>query len=276
MQTNNNDEESEDEYDKPYFDDAIDKYYDRPNNEIFKNITYPEYFKNYNITTKPPGINSKLYTTQDSKNRFVTKIKKPLLLRFTHYKVDDGKPFFFQHLIMKIPVYSQSELLGNYTNFRERFQNKYPVRYQQILNKLSNSSLITKTALSDAFKKTIESVLENLDKSELWNIIYNQLILLEKPSLTSISTLTLDEEQYEIYNILCNSWGSEQENKYPYFFMTGSAGTGKSFMIHHITNMLESKNIKYILLFSTGVSTQNIGGKTIHSALKIRQYNDHY
>ena len=40
--------------------------------------------------------------------------------------------------------------------------------------------------------------------------------------------------------------------------------------------MLESKNIKYILLSSTGVSAQNIGGKTIHSALKIRQYNDHY
>ena len=58
--------------------------------------------------------------------------------------------------------------------------------------------------------------------------------------------------------------------------MTGSAGTGKSFMIHHITNMLKSKNIKYTLLSPTGVSAQNIGGRTIHSALKIRQYNNNY
>jgi len=251
---NNNDQENEDEHDKPYFDDAIDKYYDRPNNETFENMTYPEYFKNYNIKNQPPATNSRLYVTQDLKKRFVIKRKKLLLLRFTNYKINDGEPFFFQHLITKIPVRSQSELLGNYTNFRERFQNEYPTRYQQTLNKLSNSSLITKTALSKAFNKAIESVLEDLDKNELWDIIYNQLILLEKPSPILTSTLNLDEEQYEIYNILCNSWDPEQENKYPYFFMTGSAGTGKSFMILHITNMLKSKNIKYTLLSSTRVS----------------------
>jgi ATP-dependent exoDNAse (exonuclease V) alpha subunit len=177
---------------------------------------------------------------------------------------------------MKIPARSQNELLGNFSNFRERFQNEYPIRYQQTLSKLSNSSLITKTIISDAFKKAIESALKDLDKNELWDIIYNQLILLERPPLTLTSTLTLDQEQYQTYNILCNSWGPEQENKHPYFFMTGSAGTGKSFMIHHITNMLKSKNIKYTLLSPTGVSAQNIGGRTIHSALKIRQYNNNY
>ena len=33
----------------PYWDDAIDKYFSRPEHEIFYNITYLDYFKNYTI-----------------------------------------------------------------------------------------------------------------------------------------------------------------------------------------------------------------------------------
>src|SRR6185295_2571220 len=96
------------------------------------------------------------------------------------------------------------------------------------------------------------------------------------PSSTITSTLVLDGEQYRVYDILCNSWGPDHENKHPYFFMTGSAGTGKSFMIRHVVNMLETKKIKYLLMSSTGVSAQSIGGRTIHSALRIRQFDGHY
>src|SRR5688572_13405974 len=103
----------------------------------------------------------------------------------------------------------------------------YPIKYQQALAKLSNSSLISKSTFSEAFKKTITLALADLDKNEIWDIIYKQLILLKKPSSTVTSTLILDNEQYNAYNILCNSWGPKHENKYPYFFMTGSAGTGK-------------------------------------------------
>src|ERR1044071_411900 len=127
----NENEENENEQDKPYFDDAIDKYFDRPRNDTFENMTYPDYFKNYNIKNNSSKINSESHTTQDLKNRLVTKRKKPHLLRFTNYRIDDGEPFFFQHLIMKIPTRSQNELLRNCSNFRERFQYEYPERYQQ-------------------------------------------------------------------------------------------------------------------------------------------------
>ena len=61
----------------------------------------------------------------------------------------------------------------------------------------------------------------------------------------------------------------QQKNKYPYFFITGSAGTGKSFMINLITNDLNNKKSKYLLLAPTGVAAANIRGETIHSALRI-------
>nr|CAG8647360.1 5914_t:CDS:1 [Entrophospora candida] len=177
---------------------------------------------------------------------------------------------------MRVPAHSQNELLGSCSSFRERFQNMYPVRYQRALARLSNISLVSKSVFSKAFKKAITSVLADLDKNELWDIIYKQLILLVRPPSAATSTLILNAKQYKVYDILCNSWGPECENKHPYFFMTGSAGTGKSYMTCHVVNMLKSRKIEYLLLSSTGVSAQSIGGRTIHSALKIRQFNNHY
>ena len=42
-----------------------------------------------------------------------------------------------------------------------------------------------------------------------------------------------------------------QRNKYPYLFITGSGGTGKSFIINLITKDLKSKKSKYLLLAPT-------------------------
>ena len=42
-------------------------------------------------------------------------------------------------------------------------------------------------------------------------------------------------------------------------------------MIHLLTNWLKSHKQKYMLLAPTGVAAQNIGGRTIHSALRLSQ-----
>jgi len=116
------------------WDDAIDKYFGRPYHEIFDNTTYPDYFKNHTIRSKPPGPNSKLFSARDQ--------KKPLvLLRFTFYKIEDGEPFFFQYLIMKVPARLEQELKGGYGSYRERFQAMLPLRYRQAVNSVRKSYL---------------------------------------------------------------------------------------------------------------------------------------
>jgi ATP-dependent exoDNAse (exonuclease V) alpha subunit len=62
-----------------------------------------------------------------------------------------------------------------------------------------------------------------------------------------------------------------QKYKYPYFFITGSAGTGKSFILNLITKDLSNKKHNYLLMAPTGVAAQNIGGETIHSSLRIHE-----
>ena len=82
--------------------------------------------------------------------------------------------------------------------------------------------------------------------------------------------MTISEDQYLIYSILTFCWGSIYERKkHPYFFLTGPAGTEKTFLIKQIVNYLTSNNKKYLLMAPTGVAAQNVGGKTIHSELKI-------
>src|SRR5439155_13844729 len=55
--------------------------------------------------------------------------------------------------------------------------------------------------------------------------------------------------------------------------ITGPAGTGKSYVINLIIDDLKRKKSKYLLMSSTGISAQNINGKTIHSALRISESN---
>src|SRR3954451_16788680 len=68
-------------------------------------------------------------------------------------------------------------------------------------------------------------------------------------------------DQYQVYTILERHWRSIEENKHPYFFLTGSAGTGKIFIILQIIELLKQRRQNYILMAQTGVATKNIGGK---------------
>lgn len=47
-------------------------------------------------------------------------------------------------------------------------------------------------------------------------------------------------------------------------FITGSAGTGKSFLLKTITKMLDEKNVNYRTTATTGIAANNIGGVTFH------------
>ena len=126
----------------------------------------------------------------------------------------------------------------------------YLVRYEQITSRLKQSSITRKLQLSESFKNAILSAISDIKKNELWDVIYEQLISLERLSPQIYSTLMLDDDQYKIYDIFCNTWSFENEGKYPYFFMTESAETGKTFMTRKIVDMLNNKKINYLLMVS--------------------------
>jgi ATP-dependent DNA helicase PIF1 len=70
-------------------------------------------------------------------------------------------------------------------------------------------------------------------------------------------------EQYEIFEMIRNS------NTY-HFFIVGGAGSGKSYLLRQIQQLFRYQERPFITLAPTGVAAANIGGATIHSALRIK------
>jgi len=115
------------------------------------------------------------------------------------------------------------------------------------------------------------SNLKNVVSENMSNILRNQLDFLKilPPIIPQDITYQLPPDQYYILSTLRCYLGRRDAQKWPYFFITGSSGTGKSYMIHLIENSLKNNRLKYLLIAPTGVAEQNIGGSTIHSALRI-------
>lgn len=61
-------------------------------------------------------------------------------------------------------------------------------------------------------------------------------------------------------------------------FLTGSAGTGKTFVINQYIQYLRERGIEPAIVAPTGIAASHIGGKTIHSffSVGIREYIDDY
>lgn len=57
-------------------------------------------------------------------------------------------------------------------------------------------------------------------------------------------------------------------------FLTGSAGTGKTYVINKYINYLRERGINPAIVAPTGIAASHIGGKTIHSffSIGIRDY----
>ena len=47
-------------------------------------------------------------------------------------------------------------------------------------------------------------------------------------------------------------------------FLSGEAGTGKSYVIEKFTEYLDSKGIKYVVAAPTGLAALNVNGSTLH------------
>ncbi|KKP65199.1 MAG: hypothetical protein UR60_C0006G0021 [Candidatus Moranbacteria bacterium GW2011_GWF2_34_56] len=59
-------------------------------------------------------------------------------------------------------------------------------------------------------------------------------------------------------------------------FLTGSAGTGKTFVINKYIEYLKERGINPAIVAPTGIAASHIGGKTIHSffSIGIKEYID--
>jgi ATP-dependent DNA helicase PIF1 len=130
----------------------------------------------------------------------------------------------------------------------------------------------------DALIEELFLSLQPILTEDIRKIIHMQInsIKLLPPIIPAIPMTELPTSQYYCMQTIKNYLGPRDGQHYPYFFITGSAGTGKSFITNLIINELNSKNQDYLLMAPTGVAAQNIGGHTIHSLLRIHSQGSSY
>src|SRR6266542_4615605 len=115
------------------------------------------------------------------------------------------------------------------------------------------------------------SNLENIISNDITNILRNQLNSLKILLLIFPENIIhqLLPDQYYVISTLNSYLGKRHTYHWPYFFITRSEGTGKSYIIHLLVNLLKNRHSNYLLIALTGVVAQNIGGNTIHADLKL-------
>ena len=105
------------------------------------------------------------------------------------------------------------------------------------------SSSNDKTQTQHQFHSFITNLLNELSLimspniTEILNIQLESLIRLPT-MLPKTVMLDLPEDQYQVVNAIIENLGPISKKKYPYFFITGSAGTGKSYIASIIANYL--------------------------------------
>src|SRR2546430_1809906 len=165
----------------PYWDDAIDKYFDRPTEDIFDDITYPLYHRNYIIQKNRP-TNEVYYV--DKQDRFVRKRQKEILVRFQHLTVQQSESFFYQQLLLRLPARSETNLKNSYLTYKEAFEAKYPAEYSLTLNFIQNRMQSNVQKYTENYQNLIDNLVNSLH-TDLQHIIGNQLLnLLNQPNPT--------------------------------------------------------------------------------------------
>lgn len=106
-----------------------------------------------------------------------------------------------------------------------------------------------------------------------------QIVPSNPPIKTTLPTIeNYDYTKYTEYFTECqkNTFSALTSGRQKNFFLTGSAGTGKSFVlrkyIRWLCDVMKVKREHLAIVTPTGIAAVNVGGETINSRFKINPY----
>ena len=126
--------------------------------------------------------------------------------------MQNGDPFFYQQLLFTKPWRSETELLGQYSTYREHFLDLHPNFRLALENNTNVTAEQHRLTLQDQFNTVVSNLLETLASTvtqSLASIITAQLDALKilPPTVSQTAMLDLPHEQYKIMNIITNNLG---------------------------------------------------------------------
>ncbi|CAJ0835293.1 1706_t:CDS:2 [Entrophospora sp. SA101] len=261
-------------------DETAPEFQTRPNGEPFDNITYKDYIEQYDI--KLSAINSSSQTIyRDNLGNYVVKRKTNILTRYRNLWLEHGELYFNQNLLLRVPARSEGDLIGTYETYRDHYLVRFPEEFGNSIKSDQQNQHHQTINMLDQYTNLIENLLYSLQSlltQDIKGIIRSQLenIKILPPIVPNNSMLSLPSCQYNCVQTIFNYMGPRDTYHYPYFFISGSAGSGKSFLINLFAKKFLELNKNFLLMAPTGVAAVNIQGQTIHSALRIWSHGGRY
>jgi hypothetical protein len=247
-------------------DGALEKYMSRPTE--LEDIKLLQYFEEYDILPQSRSSRKKatVYSDLGNPSRRVQSAKKPHVVRVWPYVTSaDAEDYFFQ-LLMLNTTYREMPTLSAGQTYRNLCANA---------GLLENGNSITVgSRINDQYLLSLMDILENdsqanftTDEVNKYLSLYCKLPSLQEPDLDFTQIVSqLSDSQYHAYQTITHSSPICA-------FITGGAGTGKSFLIQALSAYWRKKKIPFRLLASTGIAATNIGGQTVHSFFAIKPNN---
>jgi hypothetical protein len=263
----------------PFWDDTITKYFARPCNSLFNDLTYKDYYMHYSITK--PSSTRAAEVWYDSLGNQVIARKSSILVRYRHMHISHGEPYFYQLLLHNHAWRSENELYGGYTTYRDHYFALHPDQRELMHNETATYLAQCEAQNFSQFQDLLDTFCMRLALTPVpavHDVISRQMSALYKtpPIVPPNAMAELPPDQFTALNTLINKLGQSGRDKYPYYFLTGAAGTGKSYVLNLFVQHLQRTHKQYILLAPTGVAANNVEGHTIHSALRICQRDNQY
>jgi hypothetical protein len=202
--------------DNPYYPDAIEKYFQRPRDSEFDDLTYQTYWSRYNIAGNSVSATRLFWT--DMKGRKVVKRSKPILLRYRHLRVDDGESYFYQQLLLTGSWRSEEELKGGYATYRDHHAALCPQEHALALRLATRQSNVVRTTYLHQYENLVNELVQSAGRP-VQEIVHQQLPFLYRfpTCVPSYSQHMLDRDQYRAYSIILDCIGPPSKRNWPFF-----------------------------------------------------------
>ena len=158
---------------------------------------------------------------------------------------------------------SELEILGDHPTYKAHFLHRWPDLYRNLLDADSRTSQIETFRLSTLYRHECDRLLEH-SPEEVQQLIADALRKMERirpPQITSTAMLNLEDDQYETYHRITTAINHRHNQQAHRFFITGPAGTGKSFLLAALEGWLTSHHMSALKMAPTGIAACAIGGK---------------
>ena len=262
-----------------FYQNVIEKYFEKFVDEKFENLSYFEYFANYKFD----------FSKNDSliveKKQFF-KRKKSILLRVTHKRFCNENVFFYDRLLYQHhwrneneirEIDSNEEIFANYKN---HFITKWFDEYLSLQKYHVNETKIIQINVDIAFTKTndkIASLKSNNQNQIIREKLQHMRINIKMSSMQS-TVLNFENDQLITYNYIITQFifQIESRSRSTFFFVTKFEEIDKSFLFFALKTWLINHKWFYAKTISTKIATNHIDEKTIHNTFEIAQKNDDF